>query len=79
LIRDEIMCQAKEAIQVKGFAEPVHTYQVLGTKASLAQRAQALNQKLDGFSLDMNTALLTGTNKHKVKEILEQALSLIKS
>jgi hypothetical protein len=64
---------------VKGFHEPIPTYQVLGTKESLASQANAITQELDGFSLDIDPSLLKHDNKTKVREILERALALVKT
>lgn len=78
LVKDDVVCNSKQEIMVKGFAEPVPTYQVIGTRASLSQESKALNQQLDGFLLDLDPALLNSDDKIRVKEILEQALSIVK-
>jgi hypothetical protein len=64
---------------VKGFSEPVLTYQVLGTKESIAQDARTITQELEGFALDIDPALLENENKTMVREILERALALVKT
>jgi class 3 adenylate cyclase len=79
LIKDEIACTSKQEIQVKGFSEPVLTYQVLGTKESIAQDARTITQELEGFALDIDPALLENENKTMVREILERALALVKT
>jgi hypothetical protein len=76
LVKSRVSCARKEPVVVKGFAEPIEAYQVLGT----------LNKQSDGaliefssptFSLRLDTANLQGKERETVVRELQQALSRI--
>lgn len=57
LVRDEIACEPKGEVHVKGIAHPIMTYQVLDRHANLGSQVE-FHQELYGFSLAMNVRKL---------------------
>ncbi|MBM3544526.1 MAG: adenylate/guanylate cyclase domain-containing protein [Alphaproteobacteria bacterium] len=49
LVKDEIAAEEQEPIKVKGFAEPVRCYKVLGLYDDLADEGMVIREETDGF------------------------------
>jgi adenylate cyclase len=49
LVKDEIAAEEQEPIRVKGFAEPVRCYKVLGLYDDLAEQGKVIREEADGF------------------------------
>ncbi len=56
LVKDEIAVEERAPIKVKGFAEPVRCYKVLGLYDDLASEGAVIREEADGFKLllDLN-------------------------
>lgn len=75
LIRDQIVCQKKAELKMKGIAYPVQTYEVLGLADEIKTRHERVKKELEGFRLLIDFQKLTYTDKLAAKEILESAIS----
>jgi class 3 adenylate cyclase len=76
LVKSRVRCARKEPVVVKGFAEPIAAYQVLGTLEE--QSAGALIEySSPAFSLRLDTANLQGKERQTVVRELQEALSRI--
>ena len=71
LVKNQIICEKKEEIKVKGLAHKVQTYQVVNTKEELEKSKILLNEEFDGFNLSID---LKRIKKEKVVATLKKAL-----
>jgi Adenylate and Guanylate cyclase catalytic domain len=51
LVKDEIAAEEHQPIKVKGFAEPVRCYKVLGLYDDLAAEGSVIREESDGFKV----------------------------
>ena len=51
LIKDTILTGEQEAVSVKGFAQPVRAYRVVGIYDELEKDGQIIREERDGFRL----------------------------
>jgi len=75
LIKKHIVCEKKDEIKVKGIAHKIQTYQVVGSYKNIAQKRKILNEKFDGFNLNID---LNISKKNKVITSLENTLKKLK-
>ena len=71
LVKNQIICEKKEEIKVKGIAHKVQTYQVVNTKEELVKSKNFLNEEFEGFNLSID---LERIKKEKVIASLKKAL-----
>ena len=71
LVKNQIICEKKEEIKVKGIAHKVQTYQVVNTKEKLVKSKNFLNEEFEGFNLSID---LERIKKEKVVATLKKAL-----
>ena len=76
LIKEEIACSSGQEVAVKGIAQPVRTYQVIGFRDDETV-LHNLYQNIQGFSLNLDPAILDHDKRAAVRDILEKAISLI--
>lgn len=72
LVKDEVDAEEQEPIKVKGFAEPIRRYKVLGLYDDLVKEGSVIREEQDGFKL------LLDLKKHDRAEAV-QALEAIVS
>jgi class 3 adenylate cyclase/integral membrane sensor domain MASE1 len=72
LVKDEVACEPKGEVHVKGIAHPILTYQVLDRHANLGSHTE-FRQELYGFSLSMNVGKLL--DREAVVDVLHSALA----
>jgi adenylate cyclase len=78
LIGDKFMTDSVGNITVKGFAEPVSVYQVLGPRNAASQERRYSNLNIDGFSLYLDLDSMPNYNQKKAYEALVEAASKVK-
>ena len=71
LIKNNILCEKKDEIKVKGIAHKIQTYQVIAPYSKIAQKIKFLNEEFDGFNLNID---LNISKKSKVIKSLEKIL-----
>lgn len=49
LVKDEVAVEQREPVKVKGFAEPIRCYKVLGLYDDLADEGMVIREEADGF------------------------------
>ncbi len=54
LVKDEVAAEAESPIKVKGFAEPIRCYKVLGLYDQLAEEGTVIREEQDGFKFLLN-------------------------
>jgi hypothetical protein len=70
LIKDIIMCRDTGLVKVKGFAQPVQTYQVTDFRQNLGNNQTYFDHRTDGFSLYMDMEKIKNYDKEKVLKML---------
>jgi PAS domain S-box-containing protein len=75
LIKDEVVCEKKEELYVKGQAYPVQTYQVIDFISDLKTRKEKLEAALKGFNLSIDFDQLNYNDKLYAKELLSKAIA----
>jgi adenylate cyclase len=78
LVRDEIACERKGEIKVKGLAYPVQAYTVSGLIPNVVPEDERLKAALAGFHLSIEFHKLSYTDKVMAKEFLEKAIAKLK-
>ena len=76
-IKDEISCEEKGSIQVKGLAYPVATYSVIDSYESLEQRRGRLRKEHTNMTLDLDLDAMTRDERFEVAKTLREALKML--
>lgn len=69
-IKDLITCRDTGMAKLKGFSEPIQTYQVTDFKQNLGNNQTYFEQRTDGFSLYMDIDKIKTYDKEKVLKLL---------
>ena len=77
LIRDQVACTRKDAIQVKGIAHPVQTYEVRNLYSALDEEGRTLEAEHKGFSLTLDLDQIDEGSE--VRASLQEALERLDS
>jgi len=75
LIKDAIACEAKGAIQVKGLAYPVLTYQVIDSYEILARENDEIRTEGEGYAIALDFNRISDKALKKIISSLEKALA----
>jgi PAS domain S-box-containing protein len=78
LVKDWLLAEEREAVTLKGFAKPVRTFAVKGIYEELASEGRVFHRNQDGFSLTINSELLSPDDKAKAIQALEDGLAQLK-
>ena len=76
LVKDEVSAEEQTPIKVKGFAEPVRCYKVVGLYDHLAEAGTVIREEHEGFKFHLN---LQKRDKAEAISILEGILSRLKA
>ena len=76
LVKDEVSAEEQTPIKVKGFAEPVRCYKVLGLNDHLAEAGAVIREEHEGFKFHLN---LQKRDKAEAISMLEGILSRLKA
>ena len=74
-IKEDITCEKKEEINVKGIAHKIQTYQVIENKKALAKEHKFFNEQFEGFTLKVD---LNSTKKERIILSLKKAMETLK-
>ena len=74
-IKEDITCEKKEEINVKGIAHKIQTYQVIENKKTLAKKHKFFNEQFEGFTLKVD---LNSTKKERIILSLKKAMETLK-
>jgi class 3 adenylate cyclase len=69
-VKDVIMCRDAGLVKLKGFAEPIQTYQVTDFRKNLGNNQTFFEHRSDGFSLYMDIEKIKEFDKEKVLKTL---------
>ena len=76
LIKDAILTEEQEAVSVKGFADPVRVYRVVGVHDQLEKEGRIFREERDGFRLLVD---LTKGDRASAIAAMENLLARLKS
>ncbi|MFX4228846.1 MAG: adenylate/guanylate cyclase domain-containing protein [Porticoccaceae bacterium] len=79
LIGDKFLTESVGEISVKGFAEPVSVYEVIGKRNAASQERRYSNLNIDGFSLYLDLDSMPNYNQKKAYEALVAAANKVKN
>ena len=79
LIKDNIMCRDTGLVKVKGFAQPVQTFQVTDFRQNLGNSQTYFDHRTDGFSLYMDMEKIKNYDREKVLKMLLVIATKLKS
>lgn len=75
LVKDVVATEEEPSIKVKGFAEPIHCYKVLGLYDDLVQEGQLIREEQEGFKFMLD---LQKYDKQKAIRTLETILARLR-
>lgn len=78
-IKDVIMCRDTGLAKLKGFAEPIPTYQVTDFRQNLGNNQTFFEQRTDGFSIYMDIDKIKAYDKEKVLKLLLTTATRLKN
>ena len=78
-IKDVIMCRDTGLAKLKGFSEPIQTFQVTDFKQNLGNNQTFFEQRTDGFSLYMDIEKIKHYDREKVLKLLLMIATRLKN
>ncbi len=78
-VKDEIHCEERGQIRVKGIAYPIATYGVIDLKVNLAATSQIIRTETPHFQLQMEPNLMSASECQQVAAALRGALATLSS
>jgi class 3 adenylate cyclase/phosphoglycerate-specific signal transduction histidine kinase len=73
-VRDQIHCEERGQISVKGIAHPVSTYQVVDTYAHLAAERGLIHEERPSLRLDLDLDAMSADDRSHAAAVLREAL-----
>lgn len=78
LVKDKIMCRLKGKVEMKGFSQPVPSYQVVDFRRDLGSNPSFIEHDSEGFSLYLDTQKVKSYDKDRIAAALESAAKKIR-
>lgn len=79
LVKDKIMCRLKGKVEMKGFSQPVATYQVIDFRRDLGANPSFIEHDSEGFSLYLDTQKVKSYDQDRIADALESAAKKIRN
>jgi len=79
MVKDLVLCEAQEPLNVKGMANPVQTYRVIGFYGQIDVSQALIREERDSFKLTINLESISETDKSYAISTLETALHRLKT
>ena len=76
-VNDEIVCDQKGELTVKGIAYPIATYKVAGTKSESTQKSIKFTKVLPSIELHIDPATMTPSDRKHAIKLLHQGLEYL--
>ncbi|MGI9570575.1 MAG: adenylate/guanylate cyclase domain-containing protein, partial [Desulfobulbia bacterium] len=73
-VKDQIQCEEKDKIQVKGIAYPVATYRALETFDRQVRSGQIIREQHSNLTLDIDLAAMSDHEKEQAAKILRRTI-----
>lgn len=74
LVKDEVRCQSKGELRVKGQAYPIETYEVIDTYDKLGAGRELIREEHPHFHLSVDLGALSVRERHAAADILSRTL-----
>ncbi len=74
LVKDEIQCEDRGHLDVKGMAYPVATFQVVDTHDNLGKEQQSIHENHPHLNLDLEPDAMSAKERSQAEAILHRAL-----
>jgi len=78
LVKDTVLAEERNALTVKGFANPVRSYAVVGLYDDLAHKGRIIRRDQEGMALVIDRSKLTKKGEVEAIKTLEDVLSQLK-
>ena len=78
-VKDQIPCEEKDTITVKGIAYPVVTYQVVDDCDSRDKHRHAIQEDYPNLKLDIDVAAMSHDDREHAAKVLRRALERVRS
>ena len=78
-VKDIVMCRDTGQVKVKGFAEPVQTFQVVDFRQNVGGNQTFYEQRTDGFAIYMDLDKIKSYDKEKVLKTLLTVATKLKN
>ncbi|MCB1488207.1 MAG: adenylate/guanylate cyclase domain-containing protein, partial [Bauldia sp.] len=75
LVSDEIACDERDTITVKGIARPVKTYRVIDSREDMAAQPGRISEHHAKFAVDANIAAMSEEERREAARVLEKVLA----
>jgi class 3 adenylate cyclase len=75
LVMDDIRCEARGRIRVKGVAYPIAVHEAMEVRESVDSQSQAMSADLLHLKLQLDHRLMNAEEQHKARQVLEDALA----
>ena len=79
LVRDAVLAEEHELINVKGFARSIRTYRVVGIYDDLAAEGRIIHHQKDGFQAFLDLEKLTDEDRAEAIHVFEGILSRLRT
>jgi adenylate cyclase len=79
LVKDKIMCRLKGKVDMKGFSQPITTYQVIDFRRDLGSNPSFIEHDSEGFSLYLDTQKVKSYDQDRIASALETAAKKIRN
>jgi len=79
LVKDNVLAEEQEPIQVKGFAKPIRTYKVIRVYDETDDEGRIIRHDSDGIRIFLDMNKVTARDKNVAVEQIEHVLSQLKT
>ena len=79
LVKDEIRCEPRGRVRVKGVAYPIAVHEAMGLAENAEAQSQPLSADLLHLKLQLDHRLMTAEEQGKARQVLEDALARLLS
>lgn len=77
LVKDQVRCEEKGPIEVKGIAYPIATYTVVGSNDDIEHEMGLYCEDRPNIKIELDLHTMSDTDRKRARTILKEALSLL--
>ncbi|MDX1461115.1 MAG: adenylate/guanylate cyclase domain-containing protein [Xanthomonadales bacterium] len=79
LVKEWVMAEQAESLNVQGFSRPIRTYRVKGIYDDLSAQGRIIHRREDGLRLTIDTERMDGEGRARAQRALEEALDALRN